>query len=70
MKKVEFNNFKISLGKNPPSVQIENELMIADEFWKVKEVKSIDKTAIKEAIKSGQEVAGAILVQGLKLNIK
>jgi len=70
MKKVIFNNFIISLGKTPPAVNIENELLIPDEYWKTKEIRTIDKIKIKQVLKNGEEIEGVILTQSDKLNIK
>lgn len=65
--------FKIALAKNPPSVVVDDEgtLKFAHpEFVKVVTTESIDKAAIKEAIKAGQIVEGAHLVQAERVTIK
>ncbi|MDD5580517.1 MAG: siphovirus Gp157 family protein [Methylobacter sp.] len=68
--KVECPYFKLSLQVNPPAVAILDEAAIPAEFkepilsWK------IDKMAIKEAIKHGDVVPGADLVNGNRLVIK
>lgn len=51
----------ITLKSNPESVIIDNESSISSEYWKEKtEIKrSIDKMAIKSAIKTGAVVDGA-----------
>ena len=55
--------FSVSLRKNPPSVNITNEAEIPKEYIREKVTTSIDKAAIKDALKAGETVAGAELVQ-------
>lgn len=74
MNKDKLQNAQISLqiAKNPVKVEILNDSDIPDEFKKTKttvEV-SIDKTAIKNAINGGVNVAGAVLVSTTRLTIK
>lgn len=52
------------------SVVITDEQAIVDEYWKVKEVKTIDKMKIKETIKSWLDVIGAKLEIKQNLQIK
>ena len=71
--KIESPWFKIALAKNPPSVVVDDEdtLKFAHpEFVKVVTTESLDKAAIKEAIKAGQIVEGAHLVQSERVTIK
>ena len=71
--KIESPYFKIAIAKNPPSVVVDDEdtLKFAHpEFVKVVTTESLDKSAIKEAIKAGQIVEGARLVQAERLSIK
>ena len=70
VEKIEGINGQVGFKKNPPSVKIDNEAEIPEEFFRTKIEKSIDKTAIKKAIQSGQEVAGAHLEQDKKFYIK
>lgn len=51
--------FTITCGKGRPSVVIDNEADIPDEYMSVKTTMSPDKTAISAAIKAGLEVPGA-----------
>lgn len=68
--KIECPYFKLSIQKNPVSVCIVNEAEIPVQFkeqvisWKV------DKTAIKNAIKSGDSISGVKLVNGTRLAIR
>lgn len=65
-------DFVTSIKTNPPSVNDFDKALIPEKFWvtKVTETKSIDKTAIKAAIQSGEEVPGANLAQKLRLEFK
>lgn len=62
--------FDVKLQKNPPSVQIFNEEVLPKEYFTVKTIEQVNKTAIKEAISNGVEVPGASLVQNNRLTIK
>lgn len=71
--KIDSPWFKIALANNPPSVVVDDEdtLKFAyPEFVKVVTTESLDKAAIKEAIKAGQIVEGAHLVQAERVTIK
>ena len=69
---IESPHFALKIKKNPPSVVIDSPDMIPAEFMKAPPPPppSIDKVAIKEALKSGTEVPGARLNQELRLEIK
>lgn len=70
MTKIECPYFKLAVQNNPAAVTILDEDAIPECFkeqiisWK------IDKTAIKDAIKSGQSVAGAELSASTRLVIR
>lgn len=73
IERIECPLFKLTLKKNPPAVEVEDERQIPASFWvtpppKVPEAR-IDKTAIKAAIKAGQQVPGAKLVQATRLEV-
>lgn len=61
--KVETELGTLSVTKNPASVEVYDENIISDEYKKEKLTVSIDKTAIKNAIKNGKEVQGARLIE-------
>lgn len=73
IEKIECPLFKIGIKKNPPAVEILDEQQIPNEFWVTPEPKPPmarpDKAAIKKSIQAGQEVAGAKLVQGTRLDV-
>lgn len=72
IQKIECPYFKLSVRENPPAVEVYEPGLIPAEFMRQPEPPppSIDKTAIKEAIKAGQDVPGAKLTRGVRLEIK
>ncbi len=68
--KIECPFFKLSIQKNPDSVNITDEAAIPEQFKEQVISWKIDKTAIKETIKNGQVIPGAELVNGTRLVIK
>lgn len=70
--KIECPHFALMIRNNPPSVDVFEPSLVPAEFMKQPESPppSPDKTAIKEAIKAGLEVPGAMLVQAKRLEIK
>jgi hypothetical protein len=67
--KLETPTLKISFRKSE-SVEIDNEAEISAQFLKEKTTYTIDKTAIKEAIKKGEVVIGARLQINQNIQIK
>lgn len=67
---LDFVTFKAKIKKNPPRLDVGESVNIPEKFWKVKTTKELDKDAIKEAIKSGEEVKGCSIAQGTRLEIK
>lgn len=65
---IEAGTFKMFIRKNPPSVNITEETLIPD-IYKITKTEISKKTLI-EALKSGEVVQGAELVQGESLTIK
>ena len=63
IEKIETELGTLVIAKNPASVEILDENLIADEYKKEKINVSIDKTAIKNALKAGKEVQGVRLVE-------
>lgn len=73
--KLETPHFALTIKKNPPSVEVWDEKQVPAEFMRTPEPPpppppAPDKTAIKEAIKAGKDVPGALLAQGTRLEIK
>ena len=69
-KKMETDRFLLSTRNNAPSTVIDDETLIPDTFKNTKVTKTVDKTAIKEAIKAGKEVPGARLQASQSITIK
>ena len=65
--KVNAGTFALSFRKSK-KVEIENETLLAEKFFKVK--KEVNKTELAKALKAGEEVAGASLVESMNLQIK
>ena len=62
---------RVSLGfRRSESVEVVDQAALPVEFVKVKMTETADKAAIKKALKAGQQVAGAQLVENKNLQIK
>jgi len=74
IEKIECPLFKLSIKKNPPSVEVIDPLSLPAEFWLTPEPKppvaAPDKAAIKAALQDGKDVPGARLNQGTRLEVK
>lgn len=70
--KIDSPYFSLTIKKNPPSVVIDDAGQIPGEFYVYPEAPPPhpDKTAIAAALKAGQEISGAHLEQGVRLDIK
>lgn len=68
--RIECPWFVLSVVGSSASVQIRELDLIPTEFLRTKTITEPDKTAIKRAIESGQEIKGASLVAGSRLIIK
>lgn len=60
-------NFKLQLGNSAGSVEIVDESLLPDDFFKT--VRTPDKTKIKAAMTLGQMVEGAVLQRGQTLKM-
>jgi hypothetical protein len=72
IQKVECPYFKLAVRDNPAAVEVFQPELIPAQFMKQPEPPPAtpDKTAIKEAIKAGQEVPGCRLQVGKRLDIR
>lgn len=68
--KVSAGIFEVSIKKNPVSVKITDESVIAEKYLSREEKITVNKKKIKEDIKNGEEVVGAILEQKEVIKIK
>ena len=67
--KFKTNLFSFGIQKNPASVNITDVYAVPTQFREVQEPK-LNKKAILEALKNGEEIAGAEVVQGESLRIR
>lgn len=72
VQKIESPYFKLSVRENPPAVEIFEPGLIPREFMRQPEPPppAPDKTAIKDALKAGQDVPGCTLTRGVRLDIR
>ena len=68
--KIDSPWFSLAVRDNPEAVAIDDEAALPAEYVRVKEVRSPDKAAIKDALKAGQDVPGCRLVRGQRIEIK
>ena len=70
--KIECPWFTIAIRKNPPAVIIDDEAAVPDQFKVTPEPPAPrpDKALIRDALKAGEDVPGARLVQSERLEIK
>lgn len=72
IQKIDCPLFRISIAKNPPSVEIYDERQVPVQYMTdpPPPPPQIDKKLIVQAIKDGFEVPGARLTQGVRLAIR
>lgn len=70
MKKIEGNLGRISIRKNPASLEILDGTIIPQEYMIKEVIINLDKTRVKEMLKNGETVPGCALVQGESITIK
>ena len=70
--KLEIKNplLSIKVKENPPSLIVERDDLVPEKFKTKKEVVSVNKNAIKQALKDGEVVEGVKLINTKKLSIK
>lgn len=68
--RIESPWFVLAVQKNPAAVEITDEANVPGQFKQQVVTEKLDKTAIKEALKAGQDVPGAMLKQGTRLVIR
>lgn len=66
--KIKTNLFTLDIRKNPHSVLVEDESKLIN--YLVEQPKKLDKTKLKDDLKKGIDVPGAVLVQTERLQIK
>ena len=69
LQKLAGNVYAVSIRKTPV-VRIEDEKAIPAEYWTEKVERSVSKTAIRDALKQGQEVPGACMAESYSLQVR
>jgi hypothetical protein len=72
IEKIECPHFRLAIKNNPAAVDVFEPGLVPASFMRTPEPPppAPDKTAIKEALKAGQDVPGARLTSGRRLEIK
>lgn len=60
--KLEFPAFAVRVQRNPPSVEVADEAKLPAKFIRIKQITEVDKKGLLDALKAGEQVPGAILV--------
>lgn len=68
--KIKTDLFNVTVVNNPVAVNVIDEKLIPEEYFKVEIIRKLDKLSLRDAIKSGEEIQGAELMQGKGLRIK
>lgn len=67
--KLKTSLFSFAVRKNAPALTVTDEDKIPERYWVLPEP-VLDKTALKDDLKAGQEIPGATLTQGESLQIR
>ena len=68
--KIKTDLFNIKVADNPYAVNVIDETLIPEEYFKVEIIRKLDKVTLKDDMKNGQIIKGAELTQGKGLRIK
>jgi hypothetical protein len=68
--KIKTDLFNVTVVNNPVAVNVIDEKLIPEEYFKVEIIRKLDKLSLRDAIKNGEEIQGAELMQGKGLRIK
>jgi len=68
--KVTTDLFTFTIAKNPGSLKILDETQLPAKYLKQVTTTQVDNAGIKDALKAGEQVPGAEIVQGTSLRIK
>ncbi len=68
--KIKTDLFNVTVVNNPVAVNVIDEKLIPEEYFKVEIIRKLDKISLRDAIKNGEEIQGAELMQGKGLRIK
>jgi cell division protein FtsB len=68
--KIKTDLFNIKVADNPYAVNVIDETLIPEEYFKVEITRKLDKVTLKDDMKNGQIIKGAELTRGKGLRIK
>lgn len=68
--KIKTDLFNVTVVNNPVAVNVIDEKLIPEKYFKVEIIRKLDKLSLRDAIKNGEEIQGAKLMQGKGLRIK
>ena len=68
--KIKTDLFNVTVVNNPVAVNVIDEKLIPEKYFKVEIIRKLDKLSLRDAIKNGEEIQGAELTQGKGLRIK
>lgn len=68
--KIKTDLFNVTVVNNPVAVNVIDEKLIPEKYFKVEIIRKLDKLSLRDAIKNGEEIQGAELMQGKGLRIK
>jgi predicted SpoU family rRNA methylase len=68
--KIKTGLFNITVANNPVAVNVIDEKLIPEKYFKVEIIRKLDKISLRDAMKKGEEIQGAELMQGKGLRIK
>jgi hypothetical protein len=68
--KIKTDLFNVTVVNNPVAVNVIDEKLIPEKYFKVEIIRKLDKISLRDAIKNGEEIQGAELMQGKGLRIK
>ena len=69
LRKLNGNVYSVSV-RSTPVVRIEDEAKIPADYWTVKETRSVNKLAIRDAIKLGAAIPGASMGESFSLQVR
>lgn len=69
-KSVETSTIKVKIVNNPPSVVVEDEMIVPERFKRTKTITEVDKKLILESWKDGIGVEGTKVEQKSRISIK
>lgn len=68
--KVKTPTLTVALQKNPPSVFVEDENMVPEQYVNVEIIRKVDRKSLLQALKEGEVITGCTLKQSRSLRIK